>query len=167
MEILDLTSGEFFFLSDGEPIRPAGSRFGIYYPPFTIIKSCVKEMKGSVAGVGAVGKPPAGLPTCPSIFETGFQRGAYERRAGGRNNPRGERHSTDRIQLKTLSALDQGEKDHRRKLPDISFDSADRRTARRLARAHYPGLQARLRDEPERVSSSTPGRRGHPQAYIG
>jgi AraC-like DNA-binding protein len=72
LEILDLEKGEFFFLSDGEPIRPAGRRFGIYYPPFTIIKSCVKDMKGSVAGVGAVGEPPSGLPSCPSIFETGF-----------------------------------------------------------------------------------------------
>jgi AraC-like DNA-binding protein len=72
MEILDLTGGEFFFLSNGEPVRPKGRLFGIYYPPFTIIKSCVKDMKASVAGIGAVGEPPSGLPSCPSIFETGF-----------------------------------------------------------------------------------------------
>jgi AraC-like DNA-binding protein len=71
-EILDLRCGEFFFFSDGEPIRPACCRFGIYYPPFTIVKSCVKDMKSSVAGVGAVGEPPSGLPLYPSIFETGF-----------------------------------------------------------------------------------------------
>ena len=87
LEILDLTSGEFFFFSDGEPIRPAGRRFGIYYPPFTIIKSCVKDMKGSVAGVGAVGEPPSGLALMPLDLRNGFQRGACERRAGGRNSP--------------------------------------------------------------------------------
>jgi AraC-like DNA-binding protein len=74
LEILDLTGGEFFFLSNGEPIRPAGRRFGIYYPPFTIIKSCVKDMNGSVVGVGAAAEPPSGFPICPSIFETTFER---------------------------------------------------------------------------------------------
>lgn len=73
LEILDLTSGEFFFLSNGEPIRPAGRRFGIYYPPFTIINGCVKDMKGSLAGIGAVGEPPSGLPSVPSIFDTTFE----------------------------------------------------------------------------------------------
>jgi AraC-like DNA-binding protein len=72
LEVLDLTGGEFFFLSNGEPVHPKARRFGIYYPRFTIIKSCVKDMKGSVAGIGAVGEPPAGLPRGPSIFETGF-----------------------------------------------------------------------------------------------
>ena len=73
MEILDLETGEFFFVSDGEEVRPAGRRFGIYYPPFTIVRSCVNNMKGRVEGVGAVGEPPAGLPDVPTIFETGFE----------------------------------------------------------------------------------------------
>jgi len=72
LEILDLETGEFFFLSDGAPVRPAGKHFGIYYPPFTIINGCVKDMKGSLTGIGAIGEPPSGLPACPSIFETGF-----------------------------------------------------------------------------------------------
>lgn len=71
-EILDLASGEFFFFCNGEEVRPAGRRFGIYYPPFTIIKGCAKEMKGRVRGIGAVGEPPAGLPPYPAIFETDF-----------------------------------------------------------------------------------------------
>lgn len=74
LEILDLTSGEFFFFCDGEEVRPRQRlRFGIYYPPFTIIKSGVKEMKGRVTGVGAVAEPPAGLPAFPAIFETDFK----------------------------------------------------------------------------------------------
>jgi AraC-like DNA-binding protein len=73
LEILDLAHGEFFFLSNGAPVRPKGRLFGIYYPPFTIINGCVKNMKGRVKGVGAVGGPPPGLPSCPSIFETTFK----------------------------------------------------------------------------------------------
>jgi AraC-like DNA-binding protein len=73
LEILDLTSGEFFFFSDGAPVRPVGRLFGIYYPPFTIINGCVKDMKGLVKGVGSVGGPPSALPSCPSIFETTFK----------------------------------------------------------------------------------------------
>jgi AraC-like DNA-binding protein len=70
LEILDLGSGEFFFMSDGREVRPRGRRFGVYYPPFTIVNSCVNEMKGTVIGCGGIGDPPAGLPGFPVIFET-------------------------------------------------------------------------------------------------
>jgi AraC-like DNA-binding protein len=73
MEILDLSEGEFFFESDGSEVRPLGRRFGIYYPPFTIVRTCVKDMKGTVSGVGASGDPPTGLPGGPVIFETSFK----------------------------------------------------------------------------------------------
>lgn len=73
MEILELSEGEFFFESDGREVRPFGRRFGIYYPPFTIVKSCVNDIKGTVWGVGASGKPPAGLPGGPVIFKTSFE----------------------------------------------------------------------------------------------
>lgn len=73
MEILDLAEGEYFFFSNGVPVRPGSGRFGIYYPPFSIINGCAKEMKGWVKGVGAIGDPPTGLPEVPSIFETTFQ----------------------------------------------------------------------------------------------
>lgn len=73
MEILQLDSGEFFFVSDGIEVRPGSKHFGIYYPPFTIVRSCANEIKGRTAGVGAVGHPPEGLPDVPVIFETSFE----------------------------------------------------------------------------------------------
>ena len=73
LEILELRSGEFYFLGDGEEIRPEARRFGIFYPPFTIIRSFVKNIKGRVRGVGSVTKLE-GLPDTPLIFETDFER---------------------------------------------------------------------------------------------
>lgn len=73
MEILELGSGEFFFESDGKDIKPEGKRFGIFYPPFTIVRSCVRDMKGRVNGIGAVGDPPKGMPGSPVIFGTDFE----------------------------------------------------------------------------------------------
>jgi len=71
LEILELKSGEFYFLRDGEEIRPRSRRFGIFYPPFTIVHSFVRNIKGRVRGVGAVKNLP-GLPAASMIFETDF-----------------------------------------------------------------------------------------------
>jgi AraC-like DNA-binding protein len=71
LEILDLKSGEFFFLGDGEEIHPRSMRFGIFYPPFTIIRSFVRKIKGRVRGVGSTRLLPR-LPSTPLIFETDF-----------------------------------------------------------------------------------------------
>lgn len=71
LEILDLNEGEFYFLSDGDEVRPRSGRFGIFYPRFTIIRSFVRNIKGSVRGVGTVASTP-GLPSAPFIFETDF-----------------------------------------------------------------------------------------------
>lgn len=72
MEILELGSGEFFFESDGRDVKPAGKRFGIFYPPFTIVRSCVRDMKGRVKGIGSIGATQMGMPDRPVIFETDF-----------------------------------------------------------------------------------------------
>ena len=71
LEILKIESGEFYFLRDGEPVRPASKRFGIFYPPFTIVRSYVRDLKGNNRGVGAIDLVP-GLPAGPVIFETAF-----------------------------------------------------------------------------------------------
>ena len=73
LEILDIESGEFYFLRDDEEVRPVSKRFGIFYPPFAIVRSYVKHLKGKVRGVGAVDLLP-GLPKHPVIFETNFKK---------------------------------------------------------------------------------------------
>jgi len=73
LEIMEIKSGEFYFLRDGEPVRPSAKRFGIFYPPFTVVRSYVRDLKGSVRGVGTT-KPLPGLPRHPVIFETNFRK---------------------------------------------------------------------------------------------
>ena len=73
LEIVEVESGEFYFLRDGEPVRPASKRFGIFYPPFTVVRSYVRALKGKNRGVGAIGLL-SGLPTGPVVFETAFRK---------------------------------------------------------------------------------------------
>jgi AraC-like DNA-binding protein len=71
LEIIELEAGEFYFFSNGNKVRPRGRRFGVFYPPFSIIVSFVKQMRGHVSGIGAVAPSP-GLPDIPVLFETDF-----------------------------------------------------------------------------------------------
>jgi len=72
LEVMDVASGEFYFFRDSEKVAPNGPHFGIFYPPFSFIRSFVKDLKGNVRGVGHTKVLP-GLPTRPVIFETAFQ----------------------------------------------------------------------------------------------
>ncbi len=71
LEIIEMKSGEFYFLRDGEEVRPQTNRFGIFYPRFTIIRMCVNNLKATIVGIGAIRKLK-GLPHFPIIFETKF-----------------------------------------------------------------------------------------------
>lgn len=73
LEIVRVESGEFYFLVDGSEVRPVSDRFGVFYPPFTIVRSCVNNLKGSIVGVGTT-EFLSGLPKEPFIFETDFDR---------------------------------------------------------------------------------------------
>jgi AraC-like DNA-binding protein len=72
LEIVELSSGEYSFYSDGSDIAPKSKRFGAFYPPFTVMRSAVKNLKGRVCGIGSV-KPFAELPQTPIIFETEYR----------------------------------------------------------------------------------------------
>ena len=72
LEIIEVKSGEFYFLSDGLAVKPKSKRFGVYYPAFTIVRSFVKNLRGKVRGVGRV-EPVVGLPSKPVVFETHFK----------------------------------------------------------------------------------------------
>ena len=73
LEILEVESGQFYFLRDGEEVRPATNRFGIFYPSFATVRSYVKHFKGKVRGVGTIEQLP-GLPNHPVIFETNYKK---------------------------------------------------------------------------------------------
>ncbi|MBK9154464.1 MAG: helix-turn-helix transcriptional regulator [Chloracidobacterium sp.] len=72
LEVVEIESGEYAFIRDGQRIEPAGRRFGAYYPAFTFVRTYVKEFKGRVCGVGSL-DPLPDLPSGPVIFETSFR----------------------------------------------------------------------------------------------
>jgi AraC-like DNA-binding protein len=69
LEIVEIDAGDFYFISDGEDVRPARKRFGVFYPSFSITQSCIRSFKGRVRGVGAVESLDR-LPREPFIFDT-------------------------------------------------------------------------------------------------
>ena len=69
LEIVEVAAGEFSFVCDSERVRPRDRRFGVFYPPFSFVRSYVKDFRGSVNGVGQIGVLP-GLPASPVLFET-------------------------------------------------------------------------------------------------
>ncbi len=71
LEVLDLEQGEYYFICDGNAVRPQGRHFGVFYPPFTIALPYVNDVKGTVCGFGSVEQFPQ-LPAAPFIFETDF-----------------------------------------------------------------------------------------------
>jgi len=72
LEVIELAAGEYFFFRDDAEVRPAGKRFGIFYPPFAVVKFYVKDMSGKNTGIGGFGPLPPGFPAVPVIFETDF-----------------------------------------------------------------------------------------------
>lgn len=69
VEIVELESGQYFFLRDGEEVRPAQDRFGVFYPSFTFVRAFAQNMKGRMTGIGNERSYPE-LPVSPFIFDT-------------------------------------------------------------------------------------------------
>ena len=72
VEIVNLASGEYFFISDGTEVRPGRSCFGVFYPAFTFVRAFARDLRGSMVGVGSEQHCPE-LPRSPFIFETDHQ----------------------------------------------------------------------------------------------
>ncbi|HEV7643207.1 MAG TPA: AraC family transcriptional regulator [Pyrinomonadaceae bacterium] len=72
LEIMELKSGEYFFLSDGEKVPVGSKRFGIFYPPFSLVKLHVKDLQGNFTGIGGFTEVPSAFPHEALIFETDF-----------------------------------------------------------------------------------------------
>ena len=71
LEIVEIERGEYYFYSDGRKVRPDGRRFGLFYPSFSIVRPFVRDVAGSVRGVGAIGMID-GLPNGAVMFDTNF-----------------------------------------------------------------------------------------------
>ena len=69
LEILQVVSGEYHFLSDGKEVLPAQRCFGVFYPPFTFVRALARNIKARVVGVGSERIYPE-LPNSPFIFDT-------------------------------------------------------------------------------------------------
>src|SRR4030095_8583005 len=69
LEIIELSSGDYYFYRDGQEIRPAANRFGAFYPPYTFVRAFARDFKGSVHGVGSEKVLPE-VPDSPFFFET-------------------------------------------------------------------------------------------------
>jgi AraC-like DNA-binding protein len=52
-------------------LRPRATRFGVYYPPFVIVRALVKGMRGRLVGIGSIDQLE-GIADIPIIFETDF-----------------------------------------------------------------------------------------------
>jgi AraC-like DNA-binding protein len=71
VEVIEVEAGEFHFVSDGREVRPRSRRYGVFYPPFALVVSRVREMRGNVFGIGSL-TLPGGLPGGAVMFETDF-----------------------------------------------------------------------------------------------
>ncbi len=72
LEVIDVEEGDYHFIANGRDVIPTGRRFGVFYPPFTITRTFVRNVKGRVRGIGSVEKPH-GLPDSALMFETDFE----------------------------------------------------------------------------------------------
>ncbi|MBI3651865.1 MAG: helix-turn-helix transcriptional regulator [Acidobacteria bacterium] len=73
LELFELQSGDFYFLSGGKAVRPTSCRFGIFYPPFAILESCFDQVKAHWTGMAASAPLPKAFLAAPMIFETAFR----------------------------------------------------------------------------------------------
>lgn len=70
IEFFELKTGEVFFVSDKEHIRPKTNCFGVLYPPFSVTKPCFKNTKGYLKGIASTEILPAEFKAVPVMFET-------------------------------------------------------------------------------------------------
>ena len=72
VELYELATGEIFFSSGAEQIRPRAKRFAVLYPPFSIVRPCFKNAAGHLVGIAATESLPPELRTAPILFDAAF-----------------------------------------------------------------------------------------------
>jgi AraC-like DNA-binding protein len=72
VEIIEMRSGEFYFVSGDRNVRPVGKRWGAYYSRFSIVETVANNIRADVFGIGSF-EAASGLPTSSFLFETDFR----------------------------------------------------------------------------------------------
>ena len=70
LELYELGSGEVFFASGREEIRPHSKRFGVLYPPFSITQVSMRDLNSPLLGVASDVALPEEFRRTPIVFET-------------------------------------------------------------------------------------------------
>ncbi|HLM60920.1 MAG TPA: AraC family transcriptional regulator [Pyrinomonadaceae bacterium] len=70
--LFELKTGNYSFMRGGEQVHPKTRHFGIFYPPFAIMRVCVEDIRGHWAGMAATIRLPEKFMAVPILFETTF-----------------------------------------------------------------------------------------------
>ena len=70
LEMYQLRTGELYFLRGKAEIRPNGKCFGVFYPPYTLVRPCFVNAKANLLGLAGTAPLPARLDAVPFVFET-------------------------------------------------------------------------------------------------
>jgi AraC-like DNA-binding protein len=88
LEMYQLEAGDLLFLRGKEEIRPAGKCFGVFYPPYALVRPCFANAKGDLLGLAGTAPLPPGIDDGPFVFEASLPlevRSITEIFAAGRN----------------------------------------------------------------------------------
>lgn len=69
LEMVQLKSGDLYFLRGKEEVRPTGKYFGILYPPYALVRPCFVNAKGTLLGLAGTAPLPARLSAGPFVFD--------------------------------------------------------------------------------------------------
>ena len=69
VELFELQTGELYFISGGDKIRPGTNLFGVLYPPFTITRPCFQNVRANVIGIATMESLPEALTAEPIVFD--------------------------------------------------------------------------------------------------
>jgi AraC-like DNA-binding protein len=72
LEIYKLRAGELYFLRGKEEIRSNGKFFGVFYPPYTLVRACFVNAKGSFLGLAGTAPLTHEIDIIPFVFEAGL-----------------------------------------------------------------------------------------------
>jgi len=71
LELYDLRSGEVFFTSGRKHVCPNTKRFGVLYPPYSIIQLSFRDLNSRLLGIASDLPLPEEFRIAPIVFEIG------------------------------------------------------------------------------------------------
>jgi AraC-like DNA-binding protein len=69
-ELFELEAGEYYFMRGTECVHPQTRRFGTFYPPFSILRVCFRDVRGRWTGMASSARLPERFMAAPTLFET-------------------------------------------------------------------------------------------------